>query len=99
MIARLTIEYGLKSRFDRLRARGMLTLDEMADRLGISTRHVKIWRAAGLLRAHLCNDKNEYLYEDPGPDPPRKARGVKLSTRHPLVENVSHRATEVQCEA
>jgi len=99
MIARLTIEYGLKSRFDRLRARGMLTLDEMADRLGISTRHVKIWRAAGLLRGHLCNDKNEYLYEDPGPDPPRKARGVKLSTRHPLVENVSHRATEVQCEA
>lgn len=57
MIARLTIEYRLKSRFDRLRARGMLTLDEMADRLGISTRHVKIWRAAGLLRAHLCNDK------------------------------------------
>ncbi len=43
MIARLTIEYGLKSRFDRLRARGMLTLDEMADRLG----------------THLCNDKNE----------------------------------------
>lgn len=52
MIARLTIEYRLKSRFDRLRERGMLTLDEMADRLGISTRHVKIWRAAGLLRAH-----------------------------------------------
>jgi hypothetical protein len=99
MIARLTIEYGLKSRFDRLRARGMLTLDEMADRLGISTRHVKIWRATGLLRAHLCNDKNEYLYEDPGSDPPRKARGVNLSKRLALVENVSHRATEVQCEA
>jgi hypothetical protein len=47
----------------------------------------------------LCNDKNEYLYEDPGPDPPRKARGVKLSKRRALVENVSHRATEVQCEA
>ena len=99
MIARLTIEYRLKSRFDRLRERGMLTLDEMADRLGISTRHVKIWRAAGLLRAHLCNDKNEYLYEDPGPNPPRKARGVRLSERRALVENVSHRPTEVQCEA
>ena len=45
----------------------MLTLDEVAERLGISTRHVKIWRTAGLLRGHLCNDKNEYLYEDPGP--------------------------------
>src|SRR5206468_8599384 len=33
------IEYRLKSRFDRLRERGMLTLDEVAERLGISTRH------------------------------------------------------------
>jgi hypothetical protein len=99
MIARITIEYRLKSRFDRLRERGMLTLDEMANRLGISTRHIRIWRAAGLLRAHLCNDKNEYLYEDPGPDPPRTARGVRLSKRLVAVENVSHRPTEVQCEA
>jgi DNA invertase Pin-like site-specific DNA recombinase len=98
MIARLAIEYQLKSRFDRLRERGMLTLNEMAERLSISTTHVKIWRAAGLLRAHMCNDKNEYLYEDPGPNPPRKARGVRLSKRLPVVENVSHRPTEVQCE-
>ena len=53
MIARLTIEYGLKSRFDRLREKGMLTLEEMAERLGISTRHVKIWRVAGLLARSL----------------------------------------------
>ena len=99
MISRLTIEYGLKSRLDRLRGRGMLTLEEMSERLGISTRHVKLWRAAGLLRAHLCNDKNEYLYEDPGSNPPRQARGVRLSKRRPHVENVSHRPTEVQCEA
>ncbi len=99
MIARLMIEYRLKSRFDRLRERGMLTLDEVAERLGISTRHVKIWRTAGLLRGHLCNDKNEYLYEDPGPNPPRKAKGVRLSKRISPVENVSHRSTEVQCEA
>ena len=99
MIARITIAYRLKSRFDRLRERGMLTLNEMAERLAISTTHVKIWRASGLLRAHLCNDKNEYLYEDPGPNPPRKARGVRLSKRLPQFENVSHRPTEVQCEA
>ena len=99
MMARLMIEYRLKSRFDRLRERGMLTLDEVAERLGISTRHVKIWRTAGLLRGHLCNDKNEYLYEDPGPNPPRKAKGVRLSKRISPVENVSHRSTEVQCEA
>jgi hypothetical protein len=79
MIARLAMSYGLKSRFRRLRDEGMLTLDEMAQRIGIRTAQVKIWRAAGLLRAHRCNDKNEYLYEDPGPNPPQKASGVRLS--------------------
>ena len=88
MIARLTMNYGLKSRFMRLREQGMLTLDEMAQRLCICTTQVKIWRAAGLLRAHLCNDKNEYLYEDPGPHPPQKARGVRLSKRRLATENL-----------
>jgi hypothetical protein len=99
MIGRLTIEYGLKSRFDRLREKGMLTLQEIATRLDICTAQVKIWRDAGLLRAHLCNDKNEYLYEDPGPNPPRKARGVRLSKRPLQAEKISHRPREVQCEA
>jgi len=99
MIGRLRIEYGLKSRFERLRAKGMLPLDEMAQRLDISTAQLKTWRAVGLVRAHLCNDKNEYLYEDPGANPPRKTRGVRLSKRLQLLENVSHRPSEVQCEA
>ena len=99
MIGRLRIEYGLKSRFERLREKGMLTLNEMAQRLGISTDRVKAWRAAGLLRAHLCSDKNEYLYEDPGSEPPRKAKGVRLAKRLRLIENVSQRPSEVQCEA
>jgi DNA invertase Pin-like site-specific DNA recombinase len=99
MIGHLRIEYGLKSRFERLRAKGMLTLNEMAQRLGVCTKQLKAWRDAGLLRAHLCNDKNEYLYEDPGSEPPRKARGVRLSKRQKLIENVPQRPSEVQCEA
>jgi hypothetical protein len=99
MIGRMRIEYGLKSRFERLRAKGMWTLDEMAQRLDISTKQLKTWRAVGLVGAHLCNDKNEYLYENPGANPPRKASGVRLSKRLQLLENVSHRPSEVQCEA
>jgi hypothetical protein len=53
----------------------------------------------GLLRAHLCNDKNEYLYEDSGSEPPRKTKGVRLSKRLQLCENVSQRPREVQREA
>jgi len=99
MVARIAKDQGLKTRWERLRERGMLTLDEMGKRLGISTDQVKAWRAAGLLLAQLCNGKNEYLYEDPGPNPPQKNKGVRLSKRHLVNENPSDRPSEVQCEA
>lgn len=96
MIGCMWIEYGLKSHFERLCAKGMPTLDEMAQRLDISTKQLKTWRAVGLVRAHLCNDKNEYLYEDAGAYPPRKASGVRRSKRLQLLENVSQRPSEVK---
>jgi DNA invertase Pin-like site-specific DNA recombinase len=99
MIARIAKDHGLKTRWERLRERGMLTLDEMRRRLGICTDQVKAWRAAGLLHAQLCNDKNEYLYEDPGPNPPRKGKGVRLSRKGLVNQNTSHHPSEVQCEA
>ena len=99
MIARIAKDHGLKTRWERLRERGMLTLDEMGKRLGLCTDQVKDWRAAVLLRAHLCNDKNEYLYEDAGPNPPRKGKGVRLSRKGQVNENTSNRPSEVQCEA
>jgi len=99
LIVRIAKDHGLKTRWERLRERGMLTLDEMGKRLGICTDQVKAWRAAGLLRAHLWNDKNEYLYEDPGPNPPRVGRGAKLPRKGQIGENTSHHASEVQCEA
>jgi len=99
MIARIAKDHELKTRWERLRQTGMLTLEEIGKRLGICTDQVKAWRASGLLRAHLCNDKNEYLYEDPGPNPPRVGRGAKLPRKGQMSENTSHHASEVQCEA
>jgi DNA invertase Pin-like site-specific DNA recombinase len=77
---------GIVSHADRLRARGLLTLDEIAGRLGVHPSTVKSWRRAGLLGSHKANDKNERLYEPPGPEPPVKKQGSKLSKR-PLVSN------------
>jgi DNA invertase Pin-like site-specific DNA recombinase len=99
MIARIAKDNGLKTRWERLREKGMLTLDEMRTRLDLCTDQVKAWRAAGLLRAHLYNDKNEYLYEAPGPHPPRKSKGVRLSRKGLINENTCIHPSEVQCEA
>jgi transposase-like protein len=64
--------YGIKSRFDRLRERGMLTMFEIARRCGVSTNTISDWRRKGRIRAHAINDRNQFLYEEPGPNPPRK---------------------------
>ena len=99
LVQRLRRDYSLKTRYERLRAAGMLTLTEIADQLGLATQTVKIWRNHGLLRAHPYNDKNECLYEDPGEDPPAKRQGIKLSKRQRFTQVTSNRAKEVQCEA
>lgn len=71
--------YELRTRYERLRAKGLLTLHEIADRLGVHHQTVKNWRAAGLLSAHPYNSKNQCLYEAPGPDRPQKHRWKGLS--------------------
>jgi len=64
--------YRLESRFDRLRKRGMLTIFEIARRCGVSTNTISDWRRKSRIRAHAINDRNQFLFEDPGPNPPRK---------------------------
>jgi DNA invertase Pin-like site-specific DNA recombinase len=85
MVNNLRHEYGLTSRHDRLRQAGMLTIAEVAVRLGVSTSTVNHWRRQGLLEAYRYNDKGECLYADPGPNPPIKHQG-----------RPAHRATSVR---
>jgi hypothetical protein len=98
-IARIQKQYSLRSRFDRLRERGMLTLDEMAGALSVNPKTVKIWAAHGLLKAHAYTDKPEHLYEPPGRDGPRKSQGMKLSSRRPVSSVMPVCFNEVQYEA
>ena len=68
--------YGLKSRHDRLRARGFLTAGEMATRLGITVTTVVRWRRKGWLRTCAYNDRgtevrNSCLYDPRGVSAPR----------------------------
>jgi hypothetical protein len=72
MVASIKAEYGLKSRYARLRARGFLDQGELAKRLDVQPCTIKIWRRAGLLHVHRYNDKGECLFERPGADAPVK---------------------------
>ncbi|MGI8873205.1 MAG: recombinase family protein [Egibacteraceae bacterium] len=75
--------HALPSHAERLRSKGLLTLNEIADRLNVHPSTIKAWRRAGLIHSHKANDKNVRLYESPGPNPPHKKQGSKLSKRRP----------------
>ncbi len=85
MIIKLRDSNGLPSHHQRLLARGLLTQQQIAQRLGVSPKTIHAWRRAGLLNAHRANDKNDWLYEPPTPGDPRlvKRRGWRHSKREP----------------
>jgi hypothetical protein len=99
IIARLRRDYQLRPRYDRLREKGLLTIEEISERLKVPSLRVRIWRQHGLLKAYPANDKDAWLYEDPGPDPPRREQGVKLESRRRFDCNGAHGPVEVQYEA
>lgn len=68
---RIRWEYALKSRVQRLREQGLITVREVADLLGVTTTTVHVWRRHGLLRGCRA-EKNVYLYEPPDSDAPRR---------------------------
>jgi len=59
----IRMAYRLRSRFERLRGRGMLTGDELAKQLGVCTTTVHQWGRAGLLRRQLYGNNHRCLYE------------------------------------
>ena len=70
-VAYLVHHYGLRSRYDRLRDRGMLTKREAAARLNIHETTLAKWAENGLVAKHAYNAHHN-LYEVPESNPPRK---------------------------
>lgn len=81
---------GLRSRFDRLRDRGMLTKPEAAAHLGIHVETLIRWVKHGLVTRHAYND-HAYLYELPVSNPPVKhcSRWDRLIDRAPSATRKS----------
>ncbi len=86
LVWQLRRDYGLRSRYDRLRAAGMLTGQEIASQLDLSHGTVKHWRAMGWLKARAYDDKPNYLYEPPGPHTPSKWKHKKHLSRPARAE-------------
>ena len=62
-IAHIRQAFHLKCRYDRLRARGLLTAKEMSVRHGVTTTTINAWAREGRLRKHPYDNAWRCLYE------------------------------------
>ena len=96
IVSNIRVRYRLKSRYDRLRERGMVTAEELSQSNGISRETVLRWRKQGLVQAHAYNDHHQYLYDPAAAVPAATARWSRIRAEH-LIASTSEK--EVQCEA
>jgi excisionase family DNA binding protein len=76
---------GIPSHHDRLRAQGMLTLDEIAQQLGVTTGTIKRWQHQGHITGRRIDGRRAHLYhhgQDRPPDRRRRSQGDIAATRH-----------------
>jgi hypothetical protein len=98
LVSRVAKEHGLQSRYERLRAKGLRTVSEIAAELRVTPQTVKIWRARGLLKAYPFSDKNECLYEPLTNTCPGRMRAIDINERDRNPRLPSKAAKEVQYE-
>jgi DNA invertase Pin-like site-specific DNA recombinase len=68
---------GIPSHRDRLRAAGMLTLQEIADQLAVTPATIKIWQRRGDITGRRVDGRREHLYHPGQSRPPDRRRHAR----------------------
>ena len=81
MVNHIRRKHGPASRRQRLQARGLVSLHEVATHMGVHPSTVKAWRHEGRLVSEALNDKGEHYYQIPTITP-RKPTGRPAGTKN-----------------
>jgi DNA invertase Pin-like site-specific DNA recombinase len=76
IVGSIRANYGLKTRYARLRTEGKLTVKEIASLLNVTMGTIASWKNKGLLKAYPFNDNNKCLYEHPGVNSPLMSKNA-----------------------
>ena len=95
-VARYSHERGLRGHHQRLRDRGLLTLDEIARQLRAHTQSIKRWHQLGLITGEQADDRGVFLYH-PGQTRPTRTQveqaGQQLGDPHRSGRRNPHRVS------
>jgi DNA invertase Pin-like site-specific DNA recombinase len=67
-VHRIAQVYGLRTRRERLRARGLVSVRELADELHVGRETIRRWYREGRLTGYPLDSGGRYLLERPGPE-------------------------------
>jgi DNA invertase Pin-like site-specific DNA recombinase len=81
---------GIPSHHDRLRAQGMLTLEETAAQFGVSAQTIKIWQRRGQITGRRIDGRRAHLYHPDQTRPPDGRQRPKPPTSDTVAATGHH---------
>jgi len=111
LVERIRLGYNLTRRYERLRNKGYLTTDEVAELLNVSRERVYEFRDEGYLEASSTNCRKQILYKPPTKSDlkiisriepkkigrPKKKESLMIVKRCSMKSNLSQRADTARC--
>jgi hypothetical protein len=95
-VAHIRGAFKLKSRYSRLRAKGLLTAKEISLQLGVTPSTIHNWARQGLLPKYRYDNNQRCLYSPLDGSVIMKGHGGRRA-KHPTL-SMLHNRNEVQCE-
>jgi len=95
-VAHIRGAFKLKSRYSRLRAKGLLTAKEISLQLGVTPSTIHNWARHGLLPKYRYDNNQRCLYSPLDGSVIMKGHGGR-GAKHPIL-SMFHNRNEVQCE-
>lgn len=90
IVSNIRTKYRLKTRYQRLRERGMVRADELASANGVSRLTILRWRKHGLVQAHAYNDHDQCLYDPAAAVPPATPRWSRVRAER-MADSINKR--------
>jgi len=95
-------KYELKTRYERLREKGLLTLKELSNKIKISVNVIRILEKSNMIKSYKCTDRTKKLYELPGNGVIKALLSLKRKRKYRLsgdfIDKLSEILKEVQYE-